>query len=240
MTETDTPADEAQPQTHGVSAPDHGPVVPEPVPVPMADSEPIASEETPGAEDSGTQGITRDDVEGIKESINGMVSAFERLQRDFESKIKYDMSKERTIDALHKELQSYREGMHFKILQPIFLDLIQVYDDLCAITEPVAPADTMSDTEAGLCRNLESFRYSIEDMLERYGVTIYEQSEETLVPRRQRPVKVVNTDLPEYNGRIVERIRKGFEFEDKVLRPEIVAVFKYVKPEMTETETEAE
>ena len=54
-------------------------------------------------------------IEQLLGSVVGLQQQIEALQRSFESKIKYDASKEKVIDSLHRELQAYREDMHFKI-----------------------------------------------------------------------------------------------------------------------------
>src|SRR5437879_2106397 len=77
-------------------------------------------------------------VELIEQTFQGMqqlLTTMQGLKQDFETKVKYDESKERMIDTLHSELQSYREGLHFKILRPLFIDLISLYDDINNITD---------------------------------------------------------------------------------------------------------
>src|SRR5437667_6699347 len=66
----------------------------------------------------------------IAKDVQLLVDEMQSLRHDFDTKVKYDESKERQIDSLHRELQAYREGFHFKILRPLFIDLIAVHDDL--------------------------------------------------------------------------------------------------------------
>ena len=75
----------------------------------------------------------------IIQRLDTLLAEMHSLRQDFDTKVKYDESKERLTDTLHLELQAYREGLHFKILRPLFLDLIAMYDDLGRIVgqEPV-------------------------------------------------------------------------------------------------------
>src|SRR5260221_5183897 len=99
----------------------------------------------------------------ISSSIQLLMEEMQRLREDFETKVKYDESKERLINTLHKELQTYREGFHFKILRPVFIDLISMHDDLDRIQEDIAMKENgISHT---MLRNLHTFQESIEEIL---------------------------------------------------------------------------
>lgn len=163
----------------------------------------------------------------LLEAIQGLSIGFQNLQQGFDSKIKYDASKERVIDTLHKELQTYREGLHFQILRPIFFDLIAMHDDLGNLLKYEGAEETASEAKAKLRQSLESFQYTIEGILERHGVEVYNIEGEEFVTQRQRAIKTINTDIPEKDKLIAERLRKGFAYEGKTLRPEIVTTFKF-------------
>lgn len=178
------------------------------------------------------------DVQQSIERLTGLVAdiqqQIEALQRGFESKIKYDASKEKVIDSLHRELQVYREDMHFKILRPILLDLIAMYDDLDSLIKHAQTQEASTESEMRLRRNLATFVSTIEEILSHYGVEAYSVEGENMVPQRQRSIKVVETDIAERDRLVAERIRKGFAYEGKILRPEFVATFKYSPPLLTE------
>ncbi|MBA3532711.1 MAG: nucleotide exchange factor GrpE [Ardenticatenales bacterium] len=169
-------------------------------------------------------------------AIQGLVEGIEALQRGFDSKLKYDSSKERIIDTLHQELQAYREDMHFKILRPLFMDLITLYDDLGNLIKHAAPPENNGDSEGRSRRNLESLQESIEEILYRNGVAAYHDEGDKVLANRQRSIKTISTDQLERDRLIAERLRKGFEYEGKILRPEIVSTFKFVE-ELDESST---
>lgn len=163
----------------------------------------------------------------LLEGLQSLSSKFDSLQQGFDSKIKYDGSKERIIDTLHKELQAYRDDMHFKILRPLFLDLVAMHDDMSSLMREAKGLEAPSDSEARAWRNLLSFQETVEDILYRHGVDVYKEEGEQFVAQRQRSIKTIPTDQPEKDRLVAQKIRNGFEYEGKILRPELVATFRY-------------
>lgn len=161
----------------------------------------------------------------VADNIDHLIQEMHNLREDFDTKVKYDESKERTIDALHKELQTYREGLHYKILRPIIMDLISMHDDLDRILEDIASKEYgISQT---MLRNLQSFQESIEETLRRYEVETFSVEGDTLVAGKQRIMKVIEVGDSMLDRHIAHRVRKGFEYEKRLLRPEIVDIYRY-------------
>lgn len=153
------------------------------------------------------------------------------LRQDFETKVLYDQSKERIIDSLHKELQHHRADQHFRILRPVLLDLITFYDNLGTFIEKLHTDNTPSHT----VQNIIIFQDMIEEMLNRNGVTPFTVEQETFLPSKQRSLRAIATADQTQDRHIARRVRKGFEYESKQLRPEIVEIYKYDNSQSTET-----
>lgn len=154
-----------------------------------------------------------------------LLAEIKELRQDFETKVKYDESKERLIDTLHKELQTYREGLHFKILRPIFIDLITMFDDLQKVIDTLQIKSPL--TESQEMQNLQSFQETIEEILYRNGVEVFEAEGDMFLANRQRVLKVIETADSVQDKRVARRVRKGFCYENRVLRPEIVEIYKF-------------
>jgi molecular chaperone GrpE len=161
-------------------------------------------------------------LQGIEELRAEMQS----LREDFETKVQYDQSKERLIDTLHEELQDHREGLHFKILRPLFTDLISLYDNIGRIIE--SSASEHIGNEDHVIENLLSFQQEVEEILYRQGVETFQLEEEAFVGNKQRVLRVINTPKAALDKHIARKVRKGFVYENRILRPEIVEVYKYV------------
>jgi molecular chaperone GrpE len=156
--------------------------------------------------------------EQLTRQLEGLQNLLERDQRS-------EASRERIVDRLHAELQEYKQDLLLKVQRPIFVDLIQLHDDLGKMIEARAPADADPDRAAVLRGILESIQTAIEDILYRQGVEPFSVEGNVFDPRRQRAVSTTATEDPSLNKRIATRLRRGFQAGEKVIRPEIVSVY---------------
>lgn len=194
-------------------------------PQPQPKSQPAEAAETAAV---GSSRAAQPDAGLLHHHLEAIGTRIEALHQDFESKLKYDEAKDRQLDALHRELQAHRDDLYFKILRPVLMDLIAMHDDLHSISrheDGRDPAD-LSEGEVRMRRNFASFVDTIEEILERYGVSPFTDEGDTVSPQRQRSIKQVETNDVGQDRRIAERLRKGFCHGDKVLRPEIVATYR--------------
>jgi molecular chaperone GrpE len=148
------------------------------------------------------------------------------LQALFDREIRAEATREKVVDRLHAELQEYKQDLVLKLLRPVFVDLIQLHDDVGKLID--APADR--DGEPGRLPDvLRGVQQGIEDILYRQGVEPFVADSATFDPRRQRAVATVPTDDPAANKTVAARHRTGFQAGDKVIRPEIVSVYALKK-----------
>lgn len=143
------------------------------------------------------------------------------LQSAFEREIRAEATREKVVDRLHAELQEYKQDLLLSVMRPVFVDLIQLHDDVGKMIE------SRPDEASSLRPILEGVRQGIEDILYRQGVEAYSCEGDAFDPRRQRAVSTVATGDAGANKTIASRLRKGFQAGEKVIRPEIVAVFSY-------------
>ena len=144
------------------------------------------------------------------------------LQASFEREVRAESTRERIVDRLHAELQDYKQDFLLKVQRPIFIDLIQLHDDIGKMIDS-QPAEDVDKT-AAVRTTLESIRTAIEDILYRQGVEPFRNEGDDFDPRRQRAVTTVPTDDPLRNKTIAARLRPGFQAGDKLIRAEIVSV----------------
>ena len=71
------------------------------------------------------------------------------------------------VDRLHAELQEYKQGLFLNILRPVFVDLIQLHDDMGKM---VAAQPEPEGEVAKLLGLIQGFQQGIEDILYRQGV----------------------------------------------------------------------
>jgi molecular chaperone GrpE len=180
----------------------------------------------PGPVDDG--GPSRlDAVAGLGDRLSQRLDA---IQAFLEREARAEANRERVIDRLHAELQEYKQDLLLKVQRPIFVDLIELHDDIGKMIEARAAVDAEPDRAAAVRGILESIQVAIEDILYRQGVEPFAAEGDAFDPRRQRAVATVATDDPAQNKWIAARLRKGFQAGDKLIRPEIVSVYTLRPP----------
>ena len=167
-------------------------------------------------------GGTADGGDAILAAISALDGRIEALQSSFERELRAESSREKIVDRLHAELQEYKDDLLLKVARPIFIDLIQLHDDMGKMADSVG-----EDRATGLLRD---FQRGVEDILYRQGVEPFEHPGESFDPKRQRAVSTVPAEDPSLGKTIAARIRKGFASGEKVIRPELVSVYAARRP----------
>lgn len=164
-------------------------------------------------------------MEQLFPAIKGIERQLEDLAGAFESKIKYDEHKNKVIDDLHQSLQDYRDGLLKKYLQRIFTDVIKIVDDARKLADYYRGQPFSEENNAKLLQYLEDMAQELEDMFGWEGVEAFTTESDTLEPTRQRVVNKIETDDPLKDKTIAQRLRPGYEWDGKIIRPEIVSIY---------------
>ncbi len=220
------PESEDQLVPPAAAPPDTGPPPSEPLPEPPSDESVAESEPDlgppPPVEPREGQAIDLTpilaEIRDLGRRLDGRIDGLQTL---FDREIRAESTREKIVDRLHAELQDYKNDLLHKVLRPVFLDLIQLHDD---VDKMIATLDG-DDRGSGLLRAVQQ---GLEDVLYRQGVEPFTEADgQPFDPRRQRAISTVPTDDPSQNRAIAGRLRKGFAAADKVVRPEQVAVFTH-------------
>lgn len=188
----------------------------------QSDSSPVDRKETETA--------VSENVVAVEQLLDNLNSTISLLQKDFETKIKYDQSKDSTIDALHRELQDYREDMAFKTLRPLVEKLTRLTDQMRSLASNYEK--TEQPVEAGkFSEELKDLLCDVEEAINDRGFEFFQTEDDVFDRKQQKAQKTVNTDNKEQDKRICERIKVGLRYEEKVVRPELVSVYRYVPSE---------
>jgi len=156
----------------------------------------------------------------------GLHRKLDDLRTLFDREIRAEATREKVVDRLHAELQEYKQGLIQGILRPIFVDLIQLHDDIGKMADASASEDSPPEVRR-LLGLIRGYQQGIEDILYRQGVEPFTEEGDAFDPRRQRALSSVPTDDPALNKRVSARLRKGFRSADKVIRPEMVTVYAF-------------
>jgi molecular chaperone GrpE len=146
------------------------------------------------------------------------------LAAAFDREVRAESTREKVVDRLHAELQEYKNDLLLNVMRPVFVDLIQLHDDIGKIVAAQSEREG-SDEVARLVDLMRGFQQGVEDILYRQGVEPFTLDDDAFDPRRQRAFSTVPTDDPGQAKRVAARLRKGFRAGEKVIRPEIVSVY---------------
>jgi molecular chaperone GrpE (heat shock protein) len=160
------------------------------------------------------------------DSISDQIGA---LQTEFLSKLKNDAFKDKLIDSLHQELQSYKTDLIKKHVQSMVVDVIKIIDDIRKLSEHYQSMKPEDLEPAKLLRLLERIPGDLEDIFFYQGVKPFTCNGNEFDATRQRVLKRVITSDTSLDNKVAESLKPGYEWGDKVIRPEIVAVYLYQK-----------
>lgn len=200
-------------------------------PVSLPSSEESAPQGEPAAAGRAPVGATapdwRDSFARLEERLGQRLDAIQSvLERDSRA----EATRERIVDRLHAELQEYKQDFLLKVQRPIFLDLIQLHDDVGKMIEARPRDDENPDRAAAVRGILESIQVALEDILYRQGVEPFAVEGDAFDPRRQRAVSTVLTEDSRRNKTVAARMRKGFQSGERMIRPELVSVYTFRPP----------
>ncbi len=155
------------------------------------------------------------------------------LQELFEKQIARNQNQTEMFDKIYAEMKDYKESFLLEVLhKPIIHNLIQLYDSYLLLESQLdvileAEDGVISDGLTQYRNNLENFRYKLEEVLYRLDVTPYAESTRTLDRQLHKTRQTISTDDPKQDKTIAEVHKIGFNWRDKVFRPEEVTIYRY-------------
>jgi molecular chaperone GrpE (heat shock protein) len=153
---------------------------------------------------------------------------FQKIEENLESIRASESVNHRLFDSLHEELLKYRDNFLYESLQkPFVRDLIGVFDDLTTLAAQLKTASEERKSER-LKRwrdNLANAIHGLVEVFHRLEVTEVE-AKEFVDLAIHRVVTYETTKRKEDDGRIVNRIKRGFIWRGNVLRPEEVIALR--------------
>lgn len=152
------------------------------------------------------------------------------LKEEFSDKLKYDAFKNKIIDSLHQELQSYKTDLIRKNVQSMIIDVIKIIDDIRKLSlhyESMNPEDLEAHKLLELLKRIPD---DLEDIFFYQGVKPFTCEGTEFDPSRQRILKRITTDDISLDNTVAKSIKPGYEWDDHVIRPEIVALYFYKNP----------
>lgn len=171
------------------------------------------------------QNKTNEDMnDNIASMLEEITATQEQIQKDFQTKLKYDEHKEQTIDTLHRELQEYKDDIIKSAMKPLINDLIFVNDNIFKLVDNLRSSEDALDPDK-ILNLMESITTDIDNVLYRQGIEAYTSPEEKVNLRNQTIFQTIPINDKSKEKHIAKRVRQGYEWDEKVIRKESVSVY---------------
>lgn len=202
------------------------------VEIPMEDMVDATYEEKEGEKNEPTfeepvlNSIEEDVLNEEAKTMQTILTHQQQLNKDFNAKLKYDQHKDQLINKLHKELQQYKDDVVKTTIKPIIYDLLMLNDTIDKLVENFKASEEPLQAEE-ILSHLENVTMDIDDVLYRQGIEPYNCPEQSVSLNRQKILNVVKTGDSSKEQQIAERVKKGYEWDDMIIRKEVVSVYVY-------------
>ena len=150
---------------------------------------------------------------------------FKKIDEQLASMRNTESVNQQLFDSLHAELLKYRDNfLHESLQKPFIHDLVYLYDHLNGLCDQLSTATQEKGKRSRVSQwrdNLENAIHSLVEILHRFDVKEIEPRER--VDRAcHRVISYEPADFPEEDGTIVMRVKRGFVWRGKLIRPEEV------------------
>jgi molecular chaperone GrpE (heat shock protein) len=159
-----------------------------------------------------------------------VATLFHKIEEQLSAIRSTESVNQRLFDSLHDELLEYRDNfLHESLQKPFIHDLVMLFDDLTSLSEQLRTAGNKKGHRNSVPQwqdNLENAVHSLMEILHRFEVKEIEPKEH--VDRTlHRVVNYEPADFAEDDGRIVMRVKRGFFWRGKLIRPEEVIAKRF-------------
>jgi len=155
---------------------------------------------------------------------------FRRIDEQLQSIRNTESVNQQLFDSLHAELLKYRDNfLHESLQKPFIHDLVYLYDHLNGLCEQVSTVANEKGKRGHVAQwrdNLENAIHSLVEILHRFDVKEIEPRER-IDRAYHRVISFEPADFPEEDGAIVMRVKRGFMWRGKLIRPEEVIAKRF-------------
>lgn len=159
-----------------------------------------------------------------------LIQQFQKIDEQLSAIRSNESVNQRLFDSLHEELLKYRDNfLHESLQKPFIHDLVHLYDDLTSLSSQLQSAAQEKSKRGPVAQwrdNLENAVHSLMEVLHRFEVKEIEPREN--VDRSlHKVISYEPGDFPEDDGRIIMRVKRGFLWRGKLIRPEEVIAKRF-------------
>jgi molecular chaperone GrpE (heat shock protein) len=208
----------------------HEPFVPKPSPADLPEETSDVSEQVHALENRLLSRLEQLAAEMEAARAAAFAEQFGKINEQLASIRNTESVNQQLFDSLHAELLKYRDNfLHESLQKPFIHDLVYLYDHLNGLCEQLSSAAQEKGKRSRVSQwrdNLENAIHSLVEILHRFDVREIEPRER--VDRAcHRVISYEPADFPEEDGAIVMRVKRGFVWRGKLIRPEEVIAKRF-------------
>ena len=171
--------------------------------------------------------LAKEDIKENSIDNSKILEEIIKLREDFNDKLKYDKHKEEMIDALHNQLQQYKDNLVLKSYKPLVLDIISLIDSNNKKVNNLKNKAINELNSLKLLKNIEDFSEDLQDVLIRQGVEMFTSEGKIFDGLIHSPATIIETDDSSKDKMIVNTLKPGYILDDKVIKKEVVEIYSY-------------
>ena len=158
----------------------------------------------------------------IAEKLDKLAGYLSDLNQQFSDRLAKDATKEKAFDYLYGELETVKQNSSFERFKPLYLDLILLFDrvDRVCLGQTAVSGGEMYNF-------LLTLREELLEVLYRQNIELVSSDGKAFDPTQQRAISTETTEVKAENNQLAEIVRRGFRYQNRLLRPEEVIVKKF-------------
>jgi len=156
---------------------------------------------------------------------NGVLTEIKDL---IQNRLEYDAVKEKAFDKLYEDMRQQRELPNIldRNIKPLLTDLLLLYDNMNKFAKSLTIQQSSNSETI-----LQEFKYLLDDLLEtlyrQEVIPIQDDGSGNFNSKLHKATKTEATETQDEDFKIVNIVRQGFLWRDKVLRPQEVVIKRF-------------
>ncbi|MDQ1252235.1 MAG: molecular chaperone GrpE [Euryarchaeota archaeon] len=166
-----------------------------------------------------------EDVLSILKANNFLLA---EIQTVIQNRLEYDAVKEKAFDKLYEEMRRQKEASDLldRAVKPVLSDLLLLHDSIKKFEASLVNQSIKGE------EILQNIKYIVEELLEilyrQEVIPIAENSSEIFNSKIHKATKTENTEIMDDDFKIINIVRQGFTWRDKLLRPQDVVIKRFI------------
>ncbi len=167
------------------------------------------------------------DFAGLLSAATEHSSLLQDIKEMIKDRLEYDKTKEQAFDKLYQEMKRQQgfSDLVDRNMKPLITDLILLYDNMKNLEDSLS---SLRETEfSSISKEFTFLVDDLEEALYRQDVERIESNDSGIFNSKyQKAIKTIATDDKKEHLKIVDVVRQGFKWRDKIVRPQEVTIKK--------------